>query len=333
MTIEQILALINKAAIATATGGQLTTEQARQFIDQVVSQNDLLTKIQTVQMTASKYQLNTIDIASRVMRKATEGVDPGFTQGVTIVPRELEYLESILPYDITFSFLEENIEGAGAESKINTMFAKAFGNELLDLAINGDENLAATITDVSPADGLDDTTGLSQSDHTFLRQNDGWLKIARNDSAVHAVELSASISSWKTEFKKVLKGMPNKWKGNPMELVFLVAPNVETEYRDELGERATPMGDQYVVENRRAQYQGIDVQPIPFWPGTDSAGYFPLGPVVMLTKYKNLAVGIGRNMRVGRQLQERKRIIEYTITAKTDFNYVVSDMIVLGEKA
>ena len=332
MTPEEILAAIKKAAIATATGGQLTTEQAKAFIDLTVEQNKLLSKIQTVQMQSSTYQLNTIDIANRIMRKAVEGTDPGFIQGVTITPRELSYIESIIPYDVTFSFLEENIEGQNAESKINQMFAKSFGNNLIDLAINGDTSLAAAITDAN-ADGLDDTTGLSQNDHSFLIQNDGWLKIARNDAGVHTYTLPADLSTttWKAIFKNVLKKMPSKWKGNPADLVLLVSPDVETEYRDELGERATPMGDQYTVENRMAQYQGINVEPIPFWPGIDTVNY-PVGPVVVLTKYQNLAAGIGRNMRVGRFVNERKRVVEYTITAKTDFNYVVSDLMVLAEK-
>lgn len=332
MTIQEILAAIQKAAIATASGGQLTTEQAKQFIDLTVSQNALLQKIQTVQMVSGTYQLNTIDIASRVMKAATEGTDPGAGVGVTITPRTLTAKESILPYDVTFSFLEENIEGANAESKINEMFAKSFGNDLLDLAINGDESLAATITDTTPADGSDDTTGLSQNDHTFLIQNDGWLKLMRADSTVNDVVLTATITSWKTEFKKMLAGMPNKYKNNPNELVLLVSPDVATEYQDEIAGRTTIAGDKYLIEAAIPPYQGVAVEPIPFWPGTGTSHY-PSGPIVVLTKYKNLAIGVGRNIRVGRQVQERKRVIEYTITAKTDFNYVAGEIIVLGQKA
>jgi hypothetical protein len=158
-----------------------------------------------------------------------------------------------------------------------------------------------------------------------MRQNNGWLKIAHDDSAVHQVVLPASITSWKTEFKRVLQQMPNKWKGNTTELVFLVSPDIETAYRDELSERTTALGDAYLTTSRNAQYQGIDVKPIPFWPGSNK-------PSIMLTKPKNLAIGIGRSIRTGRQVQERKRVIEYTITAKVDFNYAISDMIVLAEK-
>lgn len=330
MTIQEILARIEKAQITTAVGGQLTTQQSIEFIDLVVSQNALLQKLQSVQMTSSSYQLNTIEVGNRIMRAATEGTDPGTAKGVTITPRTLTSKEAIIPYDIGFSFLEENIEGANAESKINSMFAKQAGNEILDLGINGDEDLEETITDDN-SDSADDTTGLTQNDHSFLRQNDGWLKLMRDDGNVNDVTISASVTSWKAEFKKLMKAMPNKWKTNPEDLVFLVSPDVEEEYRDELSARNTGLGDKYETENARAKYKGSIVEPVSFFPGVGTSHY-PTGPIVVLTKYKNLAVGIGRNMRVGRQIQERKRIIEYTITTKIDYNYVTGEMIVLGQK-
>ena len=53
---------------------------------------------------------------------------------------------------------------------------------------------------------------------------------------------------------------------------------------------------------------------------------------IIFTHAKNLAVGIGRAMRIGRQVQERKRAIEYTVTAKTDAEYAVSDQLVIGQQ-
>ena len=107
LTNEQIQELIRKATISTATGGQLNTEQAKELIDLVVSQNEFLQKIQTVQMTASEYQLSLLDLNSRMLRRAVEGTAPAETFGVNITPRSLNYKETILPFDVTFSFLEE----------------------------------------------------------------------------------------------------------------------------------------------------------------------------------------------------------------------------------
>ena len=320
LTNEQIQELIRKAAISTATGGQLNTEQAKELIDLVVSQNEFLQKIQTVQMTASEYQLSLLDLNSRMLRAGVEGVAPTEIFGVNINPRTLKYKETILPFDVTFSFLEENIEGSNADAKIQRAFAKQFGNDLLDLAINGDEALAALITDVD-TDGLDDTTGLSQNDHSFLRQNDGWIKTALNDNDAHQFVIP-NTTDYKAVFKSMFKLMPNKWRRDIPNLIFLVSPNVEIEYRSQLGERVTALGDSMVVDRRKAQFNGIDVDPLPYMPDE----------TIIFTHAKNLAVGIGRAMRIGRQVQERKRAIEYTVTAKTDAEYAVSDQLVIGQQ-
>lgn len=320
LTNEQIQELIRKAAISTATGGQLNTEQAKELIDLVVSQNEFLQRIQTVQMTASEYQLSLLDLNSRMLRAGVEGVAPTETFGVNINPRTLKYKETILPFDVTFSFLEENIEGNNADAKIQRAFAKQFGNDLLDLAINGDEALAALITDVD-TDGLDDTTGLSQNDHSFLRQNDGWIKTGLNDNDAHQFVIP-NTTDYKAVFKSMFKLMPNKWRRDIPNLIFLVSPNVEIEYRSQLGERVTALGDSMVVDRRKAQFNGIDVDPLPYMPDE----------TIIFTHAKNLAVGIGRAMRIGRQVQERKRAIEYTVTAKTDAEYAVSDQLVIGQQ-
>lgn len=302
MKQEEVLELLSKSVIATATGGQLSTEQADKFIDTVVAQDQFLQRIQTVTMSSKTYQLNTVGVAGRIMRKATEGTDPGFTQTISIVPKSLVSQEVILPYDITFSFLEENIQKENAEDLINNVFAKAFKNDLLDLAFNGDES----------------------SSDPFIQINDGYLKIAGADSTVHNYTIPAS-PVYKDVFKSMLSQLPNKWKNNPGELCYLVSPDIEEAYRAELANRNTALGDTMVTEFRSAQYNGVDIYPVPFLPGGAE-------PSVILTKYQNLALGLGRDIRIGKQVQERKRIVEYTISAKIDFNYVVGDMIVLGVK-
>jgi len=302
MKQEEVLELLSKSVIATATGGQLNAEQSEKFINTVVEQDQFLQKIQTVSMSSKTYQLNTVGVASRIMRKATEGTDPGFTQSVTITPKSLVSQEVILPYDITFSFLEENIQKENAEDLINNVFAKAFRNDLLDLAFNGDE----------------------ASSDPFVQINDGYLKLANADSTVTDYVIP-SVPVYKTVFQEMLALLPNKWKNNPAELCFLVSPDVEELYRGELSNRNTALGDLMVTDYRSAQYSGIDIVPVPFVPGGT-------GQKIILTKYQNLAVGIGRDIRIGKQIQERKRIVEYTISAKIDFNYVLGDMIVLGSK-
>ncbi len=289
--------LLEKAAILTSSGGQLTPQQAEKFINTVIAQNDFLQKIKVQPMSASIYYIDAIEIAARQMRKATEGQAPGDTASVSFPRRTLETTEVILPYDIGLSFLEENISKKQAEEELNQRFGTAFGNDLLDLACNGD----------------------SSSDDSFLNIDDGWVTLALNDSGTNKVNING-VTDPKAIFKSMLQAMPAKWKRNKAQMVFMVDPDMEEEYRSTLGERATAMGDAYLTENRRAYYQGIVVEPVPYIANRN--------PV--LTVYPNLWMGIGRNMRQDRQLQARKRIIEYTITAKVDFNYAISELIVVA---
>lgn len=307
MDNEQLVDFISKSAIATGTGGQLSTQQSKQFFDAVVDQNNIFSKIQTVNMTAGTYQLNAMGLSSRQIRKATEGSSTVNITGsvVTITPRTLTAVEVILPYDITLNFIEENIANGAAEGLITNVFSKQFSNDLYDLATNG--------------------TG---SANNFLGITDGWFATAKADTTAHAYTIPTGSLTYKTEMSNMLALLPNQWKANPAELVFMVSPDWEQGYRDELGARNTALGDSMIAERRATQFNGIDVLANPYMPSVSGTT-----PRVILTKYNNLAVGIGRDMRVDKFFNARARTVEYTITGKIAFNHVVGDMIVYGERA
>jgi hypothetical protein len=211
--------------------------------------------------------------------------------------RTLTTIETIFPFDISKKFLEQNIEGQAAENKIRTMAAKAYGNDLLDLAINGDE---------------------TQSGDTFIGINDGWIDIMENDSDVNDCDISG-LTSWKDIFKKMLKTMPEKWL-EAEGLAFLVKKSDELDYRDELSNRETALGDRYVAEKPVVTFGGYPVIPVPYWQSRK--------PV--LTPIKNLKIGIGRDISIEYENVPRKRVYEYTITSKQDAEYAISEAIVLG---
>jgi hypothetical protein len=231
----------------------------------------------------------------------------------------LNYKEVILPYDVTLSFVEENIEGDDIDALLQTMFTTQFGNDQLDLSVNGDESLAEVITDVAPADGFDDTTLLSQADHDFLRLNKGWINLITNDADTHAVALGDTTTrDFKGEiFPELVDSLPNKWVKDKAKLSIYCSPKSERLYRRQLAGRETALGDAVLTEGRGVKYDGIDIIPMPDYPDT----------VCVITLKKNKKVGVGRQIRVGRQVQERKRLVEYTITAKTDCEFAVADAI------
>ncbi len=325
MTVKDFLEAIQKGAITTSTGGQLSAEQAKQFINTVVDENPFFGaqgskdgEIEVIPMTASQRQIDVIELASRIMRPGVEGTAPSTTVAPTIKRRTLTAKEVLLPYDVTFSFLEENIEGEDVDALLQVMFATQFGNDLLDLAINGDDGLAETITDTAPADGFDDTTGLSQNDHTFLRQNNGWVDLIVADSDTHVASLTSSSRDFKgVIFPALMDAIPQKWLADKSKLSFYVSPKMERTYRAQVAGRETALGDQLLISGRKVQFDGIDVVAVTNWPD--------LNPT--LTLKKNLKVGVGRSLRVGKQIQERKRIIEFTLTGKVDAEMAVADAV------
>ncbi|HEX2868797.1 MAG TPA: hypothetical protein VHO03_17280 [Ignavibacteriales bacterium] len=316
MTQEEIL----KAIIDTSAGGQLSPENAKQFIDTTVDQSPFLKKISVVQMTANTYNIDTVGVDSRIMQAPGEGVAPSTVQGANIGRRQLVTKEVVLPYDISFTFLEENITKEQADAKLQQIFTVQFGNDTLDMAVNGDESLAETITDAD-VDGKDDVTGLTQKDHTFLRLNNGWIALMLADTKTHKTTFGEATATQKTRLAAVLKNMPSKWKINKDRLCFLMSVNDYEDYQTEVGNTAADAGIQTLLTGPNLKYKGISIEPVAFVPdGT-----------IILTLYVNLYIGIGRDIRVGKFANERKRVVEYTITAKLDYNYAVSDAIVIGK--
>jgi len=297
MSNEEIIKLI-KAQILTTAGGQLSAKELDAFIDTCVEQSKFLGMARVERDIATTLNLDTLGVSSRIMVKGTEATEPSADEkaGVSIGRRSLTPIEAILPYDISFSFLRSNIEKEGAEAKINNVFARQFANDTVDLAFNGD---------TASANGC-------------LKITDGYIKRAKADADAHTDTYVADDKIIDV-LLAMLETLPSKWRGNLSELAFLMSPKNELKYRQELATRNTALGDIYLVKNDPIAFQGIKCEPIAQMPDTE----------IMLTMPINLAVGYGSELRVGKQLQERKRLVEYTLGTFVDANYVVSDQVVL----
>ena len=300
MTNIEILLALQKAGISTTSGGLMPPEATSKFIQTTVDSSEFLKAITTEKNIKTTRYLDTLGVSSRLMNKATEGVAPSNVRGITNKRRSLTPVEVILPYDISINWLEENIQGQSAEDAVNQAFAMQFSNDLNDLAISGDTAVDA-----------------DDPDKAFLEICDGWAKRIAADNGTHHYARAGS-TDWKgVVFPNLLKALPEKFKVDPSKLMILTNFDAESEYRDSLATRNTALGDSMLTEKRLAQYKGIEVRPVPgIAYGTN-----------ILTMPKNLAIGFGRDFTVYRQLQPRTRTIEYTITAKVDANYALSDQI------
>lgn len=305
MDNNQLLDQLQKAGITTAnTGGLLGAQQANHFIDTTVKQSSFLKDIRIEKGIGVSRDLDFVGVGNRLLHAPIEDTPPDDSKlkAINTGRRSLAPVEVMLPYNVSIRYLEENIERENVESTINSLFAKQFSNDLLDLSLNGDAN-------VSPID----------PDYNFLKITDSFINHLLSDPN-HLIVDKGDSTDWKDQlFPQMYKLLPNKYKSNPAQLSFLVSFDDEDQYRSQLSDRNTNLGDVYLTENIRAMYKGIPVEPVP---------YLKSG-IAILTNKKNLALGFGRDITVYKMANPRARRIEYTITAKVDFNYVLSDLMVV----
>lgn len=294
-------ALIRKDAITSTTlqaGGRLNPQQANKFIDYMVDQSAFLKDIRLERMDRPTMDLDFLGVSSRIIRKGVEATEPTQLAGIVTSRKQLNTVETILPADISITFLEDNIEKQGADDHIARLLAQQYANDLTDLAWNGD-------TAVDPADPFYD----------FLVIDDGFIKILKTSANTHKFDTNGSTDYKGVVFPGMLNMLPNKWKANKAELRFYVSPTVAEEYIEQLAARQTAWADELLQTGNLPKYKGITIFPVDFIPDD----------VQVLTLRKNLAMGIQRDMTNDRERKPRKRVVEYTMTMRADVAQVVID--------
>lgn len=299
--IDQILKTISTADFV-ANAGRMNPTQANRFIDYMVDNSQLMNRCSVIRMTADRFDLDYIAVGNRLLRSAIELQPPLDVTGVAQTRRQLTVSEVILPFDISFSYLEDNIEGDNVKDHLMKLFAQQYANDMEDLAINGTGN---------PIDA------------PFLSIEAGWMTLARdaNHPAVNVFDTNGSTNLLEVVFPGMVARMPEQWKRNPANLALMVSPQREEEYRKELTARNSALGDSYLTGAKSPTYLGYPVMAVPC---LSNAEYMFCNP-------KILAMGIhARNMRVGQQIQERRRVIEVTITSRIDFEIIDDSQLVIG---
>jgi hypothetical protein len=282
--------------LGAGKGGHLNPEQAKKFISYMTDETAFLKDIRLEQMSAPEKNLDFLLIGSRLIRKAAEGMPPDELAGINTRRKELRSTKVRLAADLTTEFGEDNIEGTSAKDKIARELAVQFGNDLADLALNGD------IAD----------TG---AESAFLTIGDGFIKQAKGSTETHKVDI-AGMTDYKGEiFPAMLSDMPNKFKRDKANLRFYCSTNVADAYIDQLALRNTQLGDTILVNGTLVKYKGVTIFPIEYIPDD----------VIFLTHRLNFATGIQRDMTVYSKFNERKDQTEYTMYMRLDPGKIIWD--------
>lgn len=313
MTNEELMALIEKAAITTSVATTVSVEDANAFIDMAVEQNAILQKFRVERNIVTGRKLDTLELGEPVTHADSENTEPEGDEVIvpTFGQKQLTPAAARLDYDITFDTLRENIEGQDINTTLNRAFSKRHGKDLVMMAFRGDTSLA-------------DTSRTNKA----LRIFDGVNKQAANSGNVHTLDIGSGYSgSDNTDllgevFPYMRDLMPTDYMDPEMLGMFVSWPRY-FKYLDQLGARNTTLGDKAVTGEITLKWQGIPVEPV----------YGQVDGYLHLTPYKNIAVGWGREMQKGQDVYNRAGRIEVTIRTSLDTKIVLDDALVVAYAA
>lgn len=308
MSNELLEKVIRTTELGSGGGGLLAKEQADRFIDYMWDATSLVATARTVRMRADTMDIDKIGVGSKLLRLATEAVDDGVNAVPTFTKVSLTTKKLRLDWELSTESLEDGIEGADLEDHVAQLMATQAGNDIEDLAINGDTAL---------------------SGDALYKSFDGWRKKVLAGGRVVAGG-SAAIS--KATFNSALKAMPRSYKARRNQLRFYTGSNLVQDYMYNLttvGSSATAPEDiaSGILRGNQAGPQGqgggaypfafgVPIFEVPLFKedlsvpasvGTGNHGY------VELTFPNNRIVGIKRDIQVYRQFAQKKDTIEFTM--------------------
>lgn len=236
MTNEE---LIQKAVITTdalATAGKLNPVQSDQFIDFVIDVTMLKGNVRVVRFRNETMQIDKIGVGARVTVPKAEAQAPQIRRGVHTSKVELTPKDQMTPFEISDNFPDQSIEGERVEDTVTRLMATQTANDLEELMINGDVLGPARIE----ADLVDGGHATDVVRDAFMAQFNGWLRAA--DSANIYDAEGADVGS--IIFSRMINSLPVKFRRVRGNLRFLCSLDHEQLYREKVGARQTPAGDE-----------------------------------------------------------------------------------------
>ncbi len=310
MTNEQLVDVLKATVDTSSPGGLASPQDAAAFIDLARDQTAVLSELRIETGIRTSFNLDSIALGEPVTVAGSEGVAPPAAD-VTAPTRTRKVLQPkqvVAAFDVSFSFLRKNIEGESVNDTLNALFAKRFGKDMVMLAMGGNTTLPnGTRTE------------------KLLRITDGVIRLALADAAVHDYVIPANPSYTTQVFPAMVQALPKDYRDSREDLRFFVSADVYDAYADEIGSRPTTAGDAILVGSweRGLSFKGIKLIPV-FGQPTNR---------IILTPRENIAIGFGNEMTVGRDIDNRARLLKVTIQADVDVNYAVGDALVLGATA
>jgi HK97 family phage major capsid protein len=282
--------------------GILRPEQARRFIDYVWDATTLANDGRRVTMRANTMELEKINVGDRVIRAANQGVSTYTNTGATFSKVELTTKKIRLDWEVSAESLEDNIEGAALEDHLVRLMTNAFGNDIEDLAINGDGSTGSFLSIMNGFINLEKT-----SPNTGAGSNLG---------SAHEV-VDTAFTDWTVDkMQSLILAMPRRYRAITNGLKFYAGTDTFANIVKNNGTVIANIGstegsrgeflsgaNQTFGGARQTRVLGVPVLEVPYYP----AGF------VDLTFPQNRIWGFQRDITVNRFYVPKKDTIEYTV--------------------
>lgn len=298
--------IINKADLQLsdlANGGQLPEEHAAAFVRTMIHEGVLLKLADIVTMGSPKKVIDKAQFGSRVLRAGTAGEALSISERSAPSLAKVELSAELFKAEVRIDeeTLEDNIEQGEFAKTIMEMMASAIARDVDEYLILGDK--ASADPDLAKIDGI--------------------LK-----SATSHVVAAGGVYLSKQVLKNCIQAMPLQFMRDRRNMAFLTSVNAELDFRDQINDRATPLGDSKFDESidSSVKAHGIPVVPIPMWP--ENLGGGGDETAVILTNPRNMKVGIWRNIRMRTAQDISAGVLVIVAQMRMDFKFAEENAVV-----
>lgn len=284
-----------------ADGGYMQEEQAKQFIVDLIKEAVVLKLIQVRGLKSHTLLLDNVGLNGRVLRPGTSGQALSEADRAKPVTDQVELTTKLMKGEIRLNdeVLEDNIEGGTFKTTVQRMMAEQAALDMDELAVNGD---------TASADPL-------------LALFDGMLK-----KATTWVVNAGTNPLTKAHLKAAIKSMPSEANRNRAAQRFMTSEDAELDYRDYLSDRATVLGDKFVMDEAPVRYGNRPILPIPTFP--DDLGVGNDSTNVLLMDPKNAVWGVWRKIRLETDRDIRTGEWLMVMSVRAGFQYQKEEYVV-----
>lgn len=321
MSNELFEKVIRTTEVAGGGGGLLNADQSNRFIDYMWDQTVLAKEGRTIRMRSNTQDIDKVGVGQRLARLATEAVDDGVNADATFTKVSITTKKLRLDWELSRESLEDNIEGADLEDHIARLMATQFGNDIEDLAINGDTAL---------------------SSDPLLKSFDGFRKLGL---AGGTVKTASGATITKAHLNTALKAMPRKYLQRRGDLRFYTGSGITQDYLQSLtalpgtpedivagiirGNNVSPEGPAGTVVPFGF---GVPIKEVPLFSETLTGTYSGATGnhgYVELTFPQNRIWGIKREVQIGSEYKIKKDAVEYTAYVRVGVQYENTEALVI----